>query len=222
MLGSRGLVQYERERRKHHQYEYVCHGPHRSRPTGKSRREPRHEGQCPRLGLLPKGRGREVTGQTVFRAASPACCVPKWPSSQNRPCPNRGAPTSPLREVGEAQPCGATASTRPRANPESETAQARGSRRRSPPLPPARSSPSASAPCQQTDRTPRNAGRQAPVAERSCWICVRSRRVPPAQYSRPASTSGLRPHANVFSYQPVIGVSVVPDRDEWTNQSFPT
>ena len=43
-----------------------------------------------------------------------------------------------------------------------------------------------------------------------------------AQYSRPASTRGLRPHANVFSYQPVIGASVVPKRDECTNQSFPT
>lgn len=42
------------------------------------------------------------------------------------------------------------------------------------------------------------------------------------QYSMPASTSGLRPHAKVVSYQPVIGVSVVPNLDECTIQSFPT
>jgi hypothetical protein len=42
------------------------------------------------------------------------------------------------------------------------------------------------------------------------------------QYSRPASTSGLRPHAKVVSYQPVMGVSVVPYRDECTIHPLPT
>ncbi len=44
----------------------------------------------------------------------------------------------------------------------------------------------------------------------------------PCQYSSPASTNGLRPHANVVSYHPVIGVSVVPKRDECTIQPPPT
>jgi hypothetical protein len=42
------------------------------------------------------------------------------------------------------------------------------------------------------------------------------------QYSRPASTSGLRPQAKVVSYQLVIGVNVVPFREECTIQPFPT
>ena len=41
------------------------------------------------------------------------------------------------------------------------------------------------------------------------------------QWSRPASARGLRPHAKLVSYQPVIGVIVVPNRDECAIQPFP-
>src|SRR5918995_1445634 len=44
---------------------------------------------------------------------------------------------------------------------------------------------------------------------------------PPA-YARPASASGRRPQAKRVSYQPVIGVRVVPRSDECTIQPDPT
>jgi len=40
-------------------------------------------------------------------------------------------------------------------------------------------------------------------------------------YPRPASARGRLPQAKLDSYQPVMGVSVVPKREEWTIQLLP-